>query len=161
MSAWKPRADTSAIIDAAREVLATAAAGGFRFTLRRVFYALVSAEVLPNTERAYKNLSATLDRARWEGLLSLDCLDDLGRVAAAPASWENAAEALTALAHQYRSDWPYVEVWAEKAAVAGILEPMVLQYGVTFLGRAYSHLVVVKNREVSAGVGGPQLVRFC
>ena len=149
MSAWKPRADTSAIIDAAREVLATAAAGGFRFTLRRVFYALVSAEVLPNTERAYKNLSATLDRARWEGLLSLDCLDDLGRVAAAPASWENAAEALTALAHQYRSDWPYVEVWAEKAAVAGILEPMVLQYGVTFLAcRGFASLTAIAESAV-------------
>ena len=125
------------------------AAGGFRFTLRRVFYALVSAEVLPNTERAYKNLSATLDRARWEGLLSLDCLDDLGRVAAAPASWENAAEALTALAHQYRSDWPYVEAWAEKAAVAGILEPMVLQYGVTFLAcRGFASLTAIAESAV-------------
>ena len=40
---WRPRSETVALIDAAREVLDEAAAGGYRFTLRNVYYALVGA----------------------------------------------------------------------------------------------------------------------
>ena len=42
---WRPRADTLALIDDARAVLAEAEASGYRFTLRRVYYALVSANL--------------------------------------------------------------------------------------------------------------------
>ena len=84
---WRPRAETVALIDAAREVLDEAAAGGYRFTLRRVYYALVVAGVIPNVERSYKNLCRVLDRARWAGMLPMDCFDDLGRVASIPQSW--------------------------------------------------------------------------
>ena len=60
---WHPRAGTLATIDAARSVLQDAEAAGYRFTLRRVFYALVSGGEIPNTGRAYKNLSAWPARA--------------------------------------------------------------------------------------------------
>ena len=146
---WQPRPATLATIDAARAVLDEAEAAGYRFTLRRVFYALVSAGTIPNTERAYKRLSATLDRARWEGLLPLDCLDDLARLAAVVPSWQSPAEMMRAAAEQYRSDWwsgadPYVEVWAEKAAVAGIVEPVARRWGVPFLAcRGFASLTAV------------------
>ena len=55
-------------------------ASGHRLTLRGVYYALVSANLIANTRSQYKRLSAVLDRARWEGLLSMDALDDRGRV---------------------------------------------------------------------------------
>ena len=38
-------------------------------TLRQVYYRLVAAFVIENTERAYKRLSATLTKARREGLV--------------------------------------------------------------------------------------------
>ena len=79
--AWKPRQDTLAIVRAARQVLDGAVARGYRFTLRRVFSELVSMNLIPNTERAYKNLSAMLDRARWEDLIEMGLMDDLGRQA--------------------------------------------------------------------------------
>lgn len=146
---WRPREATLELIAAAAGVLADAAAAGYRFTLRRVFYALVAAEHLPNTERAYKGLSETLNRARWSGLLAMDCLDDLGRVADIPPSWRRPSDAVRDAAHWYRSDWwadadPTVEVWAEKAAVAGIVGPVADEYGVPFLAcRGFSSLTAL------------------
>lgn len=151
MTGWKPKPATVELIDASRAVLTEAAAAGYRFTLRRVFYALVSALVIPNTERAYKNLSATLNRARWEGWLPLRCIDDLGRVAETPPSWSTVADYLDPAG--YRSDWwadadPLVEVWAEKAAVAGIVEPVAREWGVTFLAcRGFSSLTALAEAE--------------
>ena len=58
-------------------------------------------------------------------------------------------ELLHAAAEQYRSDWwaaadPYVEVWAEKAAVAGIVEPVARRWGVPFLAcRGFASLTAV------------------
>ena len=148
-SSWTPRAETLAIINSANGVLAAATEAGYRFTLRRVFYALVSTNVIPNTERAYKNLSATLDKARWEGLMDVSGLDDLGRVSLMPSSWSTPGTAVEAVADQYRSDWwadadTLVEVWVEKAAVQGIVEPVAREYGVRFLAcRGFSSLTAL------------------
>ena len=137
------------IIEAAKEVVDTAEAQGYRFTLRRVFYALVSAEIIPNTERAYKNLSATLDKARWEGLLRLDCLEDLGRTASIWESWEDPTDWADEMARRYRTDWwrnddDAVEVWAEKQAVSSIVRPVCAEFGVTFLAcRGFASLTAV------------------
>ena len=146
---WKPRGPTMQIIEAAGAVLAEAEASGHRLTLRRVFYVLVTRGLLPNTERSYKNLSNQLKRARLAGLLPLDCLDDLGRLVAIRPSWETPRACAEAAAEQYRSDWwadadPVVEVWAEKAAVAGIVQPVAMSYGVPFLAcRGFSSLTAL------------------
>lgn len=146
---WRPRQHTLELIAAAEQVLADAADAGYRFTLRRVFYALVSSNRLPNTERSYKRLSEVLNEARWNGLLPLDCLDDLGRVADIPLSWRSPAAAVRDAAYWYRSDWwadarPRVEVWAEKAAVAGIVGPVAAEFGVPFLAcRGFSSLTAL------------------
>ena len=146
---WNPRAKTRAIIQAAAEVLQQAEDQGFRFTLRRVFYALVSANIIANTERSYKSLSVTLDRARWEGLLPLTCIDDLGRIVDVPQAWDNPRQFVLLASQAYRSDWwaeaeTKVEVWAEKQAVSGILGPLAREYGVPFLAcRGYSSLTAL------------------
>ena len=146
---WKPRAETLEIVNRANEILAVAESQGYRFTLRRVFYSLVSTNVIPNTERAYKNLSATLDTARWEGLMEPEALEDLGRVSIMASQWGSPAELLNAAADQYRSDWwedanPLVEVWAEKATLQSIVEPVCREYGVRFLAcRGFSSLTAL------------------
>ena len=135
---WNPRAHTVAIIDAARRIIDNALAAGYRFTLRRVFYKLVSVNAIPNTERAYKNLSVTLDRARWEGLLPPNALGDLGRVIAERPAWLSPEHFGASVLPQYRTNWwrnanPKVELWAEKQAVSGILEPVAREYGIPYL----------------------------
>lgn len=138
MSDWSPKPATVELVAAAAEAIAEAHANGYRPTLRRVFYALVSANVLPNSERVYKNLSKTLNRARWEGWLPFDCLDDLGRIADVPAAWVSPSHAVDHAARTYRTDWwdqtePYVELWAEKDAVSNIVEPVANRWGLSFL----------------------------
>lgn len=146
---WQPSAVTLDLIDAARDVLDDAAAAGYRFTLRRVFYALVSSGHLPNTTRSYKRLSDLTNRARWAGLLPRNAFDDLGRDPDIPPSWTSPAELLDICARQFRSDWwadadPLVEVWAEKQAVAGIVGPVADSLGVTFLAcRGFSSLTAL------------------
>ena len=62
-------------------------------------------------------------------------------------TWASVRDRLEDAASDYRTDWwsqadPVVEVWAEKVAVAGILEDMVIdRYGVLFVaGLRYSSL---------------------
>ncbi|MDE2654439.1 MAG: hypothetical protein OXI71_11590 [Gemmatimonadota bacterium] len=74
---WNPRPVSLARIEAARAVIDEAAADGVRLTLRAVFYRLVGQNNrIANSKREYDNLSHTLDRARWEGLLDPDALVD-------------------------------------------------------------------------------------
>ena len=161
---WNPRPGTVKLIDAAREVIDDAEVGGYRFTLRRVYYALVSAGVIPNTERAYKNLSATLDKARWEGFLPLTCLEDLGRTVSVWEAWDSVAELAADMASRFRTDWwedadPLVEVWAEKQAVSGIVSPVCADYGVSFLAcRGFSSLTALA--EATRRLYGRQTIVF-
>ena len=108
---WRPREETLALILEARRIIAEAEESGYRFTLRRVYYALVSENRIANTERQYKRLSAILDRARWEGFIAMDALEDRGRVAVRARTWPSPEEAVRAAARSYRSDW-----WARCAA---------------------------------------------
>ena len=147
MSDWKPCPATVAKIEAARRVIEEAAKGGFRLTLRAVFYRMLARNIIPNTKQAYKSLSATLVKARWAGMLPFDCIDDPERSELVGKTWGSVRECLEDAARTYRTDWwshadPVVEVWAEKVAVAGILEEMVIdRCGVLFVaGLRYSSL---------------------
>ncbi len=60
----KPRRDWSAILDQAAAIVAAYDTG---VTLRQLFYRLVAAEVLPNTQVAYQTLSARTAEARRRG----------------------------------------------------------------------------------------------
>jgi len=50
-------------------------------TLRAIFYALVSKNVIPNTKSAYKRLSAVLSQARYNGEFSWRLIKDETRIA--------------------------------------------------------------------------------
>ena len=165
MSSWKPQAKTLALIGAAETVIEDAEAEGYTPTLRRVFYALVAEHLLPNTLRAYKNLSWTLDRARWEGMLPFDALDDRARPVRQPPVWDSPGEILRASAAQYRSDWwagadTHVELWAEKDAVSGILEPLAHEYGIPFLAcRGFVSLTALS--EAADRMWRPTVILYC
>jgi hypothetical protein len=71
-------------------------------TLRQLFYRLVAAELIPNTETAYKTLSDRTARARRAG--DFPALIDLGRTIHERPAWDSPASALRALIRQYRED---------------------------------------------------------
>lgn len=93
------RLDWVSIVRSAAEIVRTYDTG---VTLRQLFYRLVSAEVLPNTQSAYKALSSRTAQARRDGWFPP--LVDRGRGIDRRASWTSPADALEALVDQYRRD---------------------------------------------------------
>lgn len=71
-------------------------------TLRQLFYRLVAAEMLPNTQQAYGSLSSNTAEARRTG--GFPALIDNNRSIDRPHLWESAADAATWLADRYMED---------------------------------------------------------
>jgi hypothetical protein len=71
-------------------------------TLRQLYYRLVAAEMLPNTQQAYGSLSAHTAAARRDN--GFPSLIDNGRGIDRPNLWASAAEAATWLAEMYMED---------------------------------------------------------
>jgi len=117
---------------------------GYRMTLRQLFYQLVSHDILPNDQKKYKKLSTIIKDARMAGLIDWDVIEDRIRIPTMPSEFENISHLVKAAISSYRRDrWEnqgcYVEVWVEKDALSGILEPMTRKYHVHLLvNRGYS-----------------------
>ena len=117
---------------------------GYRMTLRQLFYQLVTKNILENKESQYKKLSTLLKDARMSGLIDWDVIEDRIRVPSMPGQFDNLSHLVQAAISSYRLDrWEnqeyYVEVWVEKDALYGILEPITRKYHVHLLvNRGYS-----------------------
>ena len=117
---------------------------GYRLTLRQLFYQMVSRNLLPNTERAYKNLGETISDGRLAGVIDWEAIEDRIRVPRRPPEFEDLADLAETALRSYRLPrWKgqayYVELWVEKDALAGVLEPLALEAHVTMMvNRGYS-----------------------
>ncbi|MBE3585469.1 MAG: ABC transporter substrate-binding protein [Thermoanaerobacter sp.] len=131
---------TLKLIEAAAEVLAEHRP----MTLRQVYYQLVSRHVIQNNRNEYQRLSNALVKARQEGIIPWDWIEDRTRKPRQPAMWQDLQDFLETVRQAYRKDiWAsqgrYLEVWLEKEALAGIFEPITEEYGVTLVvGRGYN-----------------------
>lgn len=117
---------------------------GLKLTLRQLYYQLVSRNVVPNTEKSYKSLGGLLSDARMAGLVDWDAIEDRNRQPVTWAEYKDVAELVESLEYRYRLPrWDgqdnYVELWVEKAALAGVLQPLAAKYHVTLMvNRGYS-----------------------
>jgi len=117
---------------------------GYTMTLRQLYYQLVSRDIIPNQQRQYAKLSRILTDARMEGLVDWEFIEDRIRVPKFPNQFDNIADAMNTITQVYRLDrWEgqdnYVEVWVEKDALSGVLEPITRKYHVHLLvNRGYS-----------------------
>jgi hypothetical protein len=68
------RIDWKGVVDRIKRELPWFLERGITPTLRTLFYRLVSLEIIPNTDQAYKQLSSTAVKARKEGRLPWDAL---------------------------------------------------------------------------------------
>lgn len=113
--------------------------------MRQLYYQLVVANYVPNTERSYQNLSSLLTNARMAGLTDWDALEDRGRRPYMPNEFENLEELVDAALSSYRLPrWKgqenYVELWVEKEALASVLRPIASKY----------HIVLMVNKGYSS-----------
>jgi hypothetical protein len=117
---------------------------GLRLTLRQLYYQLVSKNVVPNTEKSYKALGNLVSDGRLAGLIDWDAIEDRNREPVRWAEYENVQQLVEETQYRYRLPrWEgqdnYVELWVEKAALAGVLRPLASKYHVTLMvNRGYS-----------------------
>lgn len=138
------RAEALHRIKQCNTIIADYMAEGLRLTLRQLYYQLVSANVIPNTERSYQNLSSLVTNARMAGLMDWDAIEDRVRQPRRPNEFESLSDLVEAALSSYRLPrWKgqenYVELWVEKDALAGVLAPIAREYHITMMvNRGYS-----------------------
>jgi hypothetical protein len=140
------RPKTLVRIEQANTILAEYAGQGFVLTLRQLFYQFVARQLVENTQRNYDNLGDTLVNARNVGLVDWDLIEDRTRDLQALSTWNSPVDLLQAAAEQYRAPlWESQkyrpEVWIEKSALVGVIEPACTRWRVPhFAARGYSSI---------------------
>ena len=130
---------TQAIIEQAWQILAA----HNPMTVRQVYYQLVSRQVIKNNRSQYQAVSNALVKARKEGMIPWNWIEDRLRRPRQVSMWSDLDDFIeTALAAYRRDVWAtqpaYLEVWLEKDALSGIFEDTLSRYGVTLnVGRGY------------------------
>lgn len=128
----------------ANQIIAKYLAMGLRLTLRQLYYQFVAHHGLPNNERSYQNLGKLISEGRLAGYVDWNAIEDRGRVAAVPADWSSASEIVEIALRQFRLPrWEgqehYVELWVEKQALAGVLEPVAGRFHIPLMvNKGYS-----------------------
>ena len=98
-------------------------------TLRQLFYRLVSAGEIANKPSDYRGLGVLMTRLREAGHVPRTWLVDHTRSTIKPSSWSGLADFGETVRDCYRKDfWAsmphHVEVFVEKDAVAGTVQPV-------------------------------------
>lgn len=120
-------ARSQSLIMAANKIIEEYAEQGFDLTLRQLYYQFVSRDLIPNTQRDYKNLGSVINDARLAGLIDWNSITDRTRNLVRNSHWSSPGEIVSACAKQYQIDkWATqefrVEVWIEKDALVGVID---------------------------------------
>lgn len=120
------RQESLSMIDRVNHIIEEYSVKGYDLTLRQVYYQLVAADLIVNSERSYKNLGTLINDGRMAGVIDLNAIIDRTRNLRGLRSDENPEDAISSAARIYRLDkWKnqfyHVEVWVEKDALAGIV----------------------------------------
>lgn len=132
------------IIRQANEILKEMAEQGYTLTLRQLYYQFVSRDLLGNTQKNYKRLGAILNDARLAGRIDWSFIEDRTRNMRAAPHWDSPGDIVRAAANQFRYDrWEdqpnRLEVWIEKDALVGVIEPVCRRLDVGFFAcRGYT-----------------------
>lgn len=110
---------------------------GYDLSLRQLYYQLVARNIVPNTERSYKNVGNLVSDARLAGMIDWDMIRDRGRAMIRNSHWETPADIVRTAAQAFRIDrWEdqpcYVEVMVEKQALEGVLVPVCRDLDIPF-----------------------------
>ncbi len=115
-------------------------------TVRQCFYQAEVRGVVEKTEAGYDKVQRALVDMRRAGTLPYGWIADNTRWQRRPTSYGDPAEAIEEVARFYRKDlWrdadSYVELWLEKDALAGVINPLTSRFDVPLMvARGYSSL---------------------
>lgn len=118
------------VIRQANKIIEEYLAQGYTLTLRQVHYQFVARDLYENTQANYKRLGNILDAARKAGLVDWEAIEDRTRILRRVDVWDGPEKALERIRDNFKLDpWDEqptlrrVEVWVEKDAAVGIVQP--------------------------------------
>lgn len=136
---WTPRSHKNRVLLVRGvEIINEYAQQGYQLTLRQLYYQMVARDIIPNAVEWYKKLGDVVSNGRMAGYIDWNAIVDRDRVPIMPSHWDSPADILQTAASSYRVDrWqgqPHqVEVWCEKDALSGVIEPVCRRYHVRFM----------------------------
>lgn len=149
------------IIAKANEIIEEFQRQGFTLTLRQLYYQFVAADLIPNKQTEYKRLGSIINDARLAGLIDWDAIEDRTRNVKTIPSWSDPKDIMDGVVRAYQEDlWEgqdcRVEVWIEKDALMGVVEPVCRRWRVSsFACRGYSS----QSEQYAAGKRFEDLIR--
>lgn len=138
------RRDSLAIIESADAIITDYQEQGFSLTLRQLYYQFVARGLLPNRQSEYKRLGSIINDARLAGLIDWYAIEDRTRFLRSHPSWADPADIIRNAARGFALDlWEgqefAPEVWVEKDALVGVIEPACNRFRVPYYAcRGYS-----------------------
>jgi hypothetical protein len=107
-------------------------------SVRQVFYQCVVRQLVANDKSAYVKIRRLLDLLRDSGDVDEEAIVDRSRSVREATTWTDADEFIEADPGSYRKDlWVMqpvrVEIWLEKDALVGVIEPVTRKLGVLLL----------------------------
>jgi hypothetical protein len=140
----KFRSASTLLVEQCNEIVDDYQGQDLRLTLRQLYYQLVTKNIIVNSERSYQNLSALVSNGRLAGKVDWDAIEDRVRRPRKASEFGNLHDLVDAAVYSYRlprwqGQMVYAELWVEKDALAGVLEPLSKQYHATLMvNRGYS-----------------------
>lgn len=89
------------LIDQANAIIAEYLAQGFDLTLRQLYYQFVARDIIPNTQKSYKNLGGLINDARLAGLIDWNAIVDRTRDLRSLPHWASPDEIVRDCAGQF------------------------------------------------------------
>lgn len=131
------RSDTLQLIHICNEIIEDYAEQGFILTLRQLYYQLVAKDMIENTTKSYNRIGGIVNKARLAGCMDWDAIEDRTRNLQSVSHWDDPSDIVQAAAESFRMDkWedqPFrPEVWVEKEALAGVVEPTCQKLDIAF-----------------------------
>lgn len=145
------RQPTLDLIDEMNDVIRDLQSQGYTLTVRQLYYQLVAAALIENTEQSYKRVTGVVNDARLAGLMRWDAIEDRTREFITRSSWHSPQSVLHSAARGYHMDmWDNqparVFVIVEKEALVGVLEKTCNTYDVPLLAaRGYPSGTVLRE----------------
>lgn len=127
-----------AIIRQAQEIIESYRRQGYTLTLRQLYYQFVARDLIPNSERSYKNLGDAISCARMAGKIDWYAIEDRGRGISSWLIEEDEQEVLNGIETGLSLDFwqrqnAYVEVWVEKDALSSVIRKACERFRVPYM----------------------------
>ncbi len=149
---WTPRKETVSLINNVREII-NDNSEILPLTLRQIFYMLVSGYEYDKTEKAYKRLCETMNRARRARMIDMEAIRDDGSNRKDPHGWDSESDLLRVFrsyGHRFKlkrqSGQPsHLFVWCEANGMLPQLASYCEEWGVSVISSGGFDSVTTKH----------------